>query len=100
MGAFAVPVVVAFAVQQRAAKVCVPLRLRCTSVALSVGEKIARHGSNTVVSAVSAPRKSFDILELYKSDYYYYYYYFKGVTYVAFNTLRYKLRSFFYIIIN
>jgi len=26
---------------------------------------------------ILAPRKSFDILALYKSDYYYYYYYYK-----------------------
>jgi len=30
--------------------------------------------------ATVSPRKSFDILALYKSDYYYYYYYLQNVT--------------------
>jgi len=30
----------------------------------------------TVADILLAPRKSFDILALYKSDYYYYYYYY------------------------
>jgi len=32
-------------------------------------------------SATIAPRKSFDILALYKSDYYYYYYYYSMSVY-------------------
>jgi len=33
----------------------------------------------TPATATSAPRKSFDILALYKSDYYYYYYYYQRI---------------------
>ena len=34
-----------------------------------------------------APRKSFDILALYKSDYYYYYYYYYKITYYLWLTV-------------
>ena len=53
-----------------------------------VNQQTARphDGQTAEVTQYLSPRKSFDILALYKSDYYYYYYYYASRTWMPWNT--------------
>jgi len=58
---------------------------------LSTGQRAVTICNDTCL-VILAPRKSFDILALYKSDYYYYYYYYyPGKTHVT--PERFKLKE-------